>query len=243
MEQFKSCINPYVPLPTPAIYWFCLFVDSLCNPPDLDIDPYWKTDFGVAVRNFQAMVAAEFFRREFSSGYPSWRIPQRRGKHRESSLWIKQLVTEEAKLWGLVFQCLKHLQTLGLLPLPPQLPVPITIQTEQIIPLWLQFLTIEHDFLLQVFDIGEFAYPSGKAALAVRQSVNQQALSLSVNPMKESASKLFIDTCQGLAGSSDAFRKNFYTPMIRQRMKITQTLLKDGANIIDQSGKSTKRRK
>jgi hypothetical protein len=77
-------------------------ISKLIEPPDLETNPYFKTETGLAVRGFISYVACEFYRNTFDPSLIEWKIPR---QPRDNYIAIKC----ESCLWQKTWKMLEYI--------------------------------------------------------------------------------------------------------------------------------------
>jgi hypothetical protein len=221
-QNYKSCITPWGYLPPSEQQWPLLLVEAL-------IHPYSLTMEADMLQTLTAYIAGEFYRLRFDSKFDLGRIPRGRGAAYQQA---KQLVTTEALLWSLTWSVLTELASMGRLPAPLELSVPLPYGSQ--VTCWLMLLIGEFELLMQMQAIG---FDSGAVHLLVARQGQNSSLKQFQNPFNRAATRCFVEVAIATAEENDQFRRAFYNPMITQRQKVTATLKSHSPRIFNLEGK------
>lgn len=173
---------------------FLYFEGESRNVPD------WDTEY-----RFRQLVIERFIKQEFNS---KLEVAHLRG-------WFLTLVMAEVALWQSTLKMLERLQTLGYLTLPTTI----------------EFLYLVNErSLLMLTHLDEEALSSirGKESYTTRlQRQNRQLQGLDGTPFDINTSPhtlRIFDAAIKVANQHDQFRKEFFTPVVRSRMKLVKQL-------------------
>lgn len=233
----SSCLTPWTTgrLEYCRDFWTCMALDALIFPTEKQaIEPQRQTPLEFVREKFTAYVAGEFYRQEFDSKCRLWKVPRGRGPGYQG---LKNTVTSEALLWCRTWRVLERLQSMGRLPSLPAFIGVTSFPAQALVPVWLLALVVEYEFLMQYLDCSLEGEPDGsRQILSRRQSQNRKLQDFS-NPFRRQHTQLFIDCAITTAEQFDQFRKDFYIPMWKQRMRITADLIASKSRAFDIEGR------
>jgi hypothetical protein len=218
--------------------WLRYALNSMVNPGQLQLaNPWYQTALADGHQGTIACVAGEFYRLEFDSKFDLWRLPRRRGSGYQST---KNLIKLSASLWVKVWRMLERMESMGRLPLPPSVPISANLTQQLIITLWLSALVIEGELMTPWLDYVPPENGRGFEAFRKQQQNDNRKLQGFENPFNEPCTRIFIENAIATAEEFDRFRKQFFTPMVKQRQSITAFVIKEGYQAFDIDGKPSR---
>jgi hypothetical protein len=202
-----QCLHPLLPL--------ALVLEEIANPNDLDANHYWKTKVGYFSLLYKRWIVGELWHKVFVPEFDAWQFYT--ATTEDLAAEVKQLVCQEADLWIALWNLLGCLTINGFL---------IYHQSQAFLGIILE------NILLQMWSYNDQALDISTAQRLLRyhQSVNRKLSSLEEdeNPFPDNypMTRYVIDVAMRRANQDDQFRKEFYRPMVKQRMRLL-TLLRE----------------
>jgi hypothetical protein len=203
---------------------------TLVNPPDLDMDIYWKSNVGMLALGYTRNVVGGFLRAEVRKEFPLWQLPR---QPKEGSYQIKAEVELWRSTWKLITKLNVHLNLVSTIN---------GLITEHHPILSITKLAIEGCLILPTFYDGrildekkilvnkrELGKQSTTRYIRIIQNQNRELRATETNPFDEQ--KLYtyelINEAIAFANESNDFRSGEWEAMIRSREKLVK-VLRDG---------------
>ena len=110
MEYEFILKSPYILFDKPIVHFprevpLAYYLDKLCQPKDLNTNPYWQTNLGVSLLSYRSLVAGEFVRRFINKHCEYGKLP------RNCPKYVKNLIRLEADLWGQLWRAIRLMPT------------------------------------------------------------------------------------------------------------------------------------
>jgi hypothetical protein len=203
LPALQDCTSLY----EEEIKFYDVSVSMLIEPPDLETNPYFKTETGLYVRGFISCVACEFYRITFDSRLIEWTIPR---QPRDSYMVIKC----EALLWQKTWKMLEYIADLS--------------GEEGFTATNFYYLVIDSQ-LLSISLCRNLAQGGTKTDFIKElQLQNRKLRELDGNPFSVGlATYHLVEQAMLLAAKDGEFKKKYYRPMIDARTKLVSNLKND----------------
>jgi hypothetical protein len=184
-----------------------IVISKLIEPRDLETNPYFKTETGLAVRGFISYVACEFYRNTFDPRLIEWEIPR---QPRDDYIAIKC----EALLWQKTWEMLEYISSSS---------------TDKGFTANNFYCLAKESRLISISLYQNITNEMTKTDyIKELQSQNRKLRELDGNPFDAvSATHRLVQQAMFLAAKDGEFKKKYYRPMIDARTKLVINLKND----------------